>query len=193
MESKRTLTIATLLALAALLTLGVFRGTRMVHAQEQPPALVVGRISFGMIGIARGQTARLNVTNPDETRPVVINWKLLDSDSEVLRRRDGQPIERTMTLAAGHSAFLQVNADNLLGRDEVRLNLRAVVSFHPPPEPERGELPPGPPDNNPFPPGPPDNNPSCMPSVEIINNISGITAFTQSAPPAVQRVGSSRQ
>jgi hypothetical protein len=154
--------------------LGVFREMRRVHAQEQPPIPVVSRISFGMIGITLGQTARLNVTNPDETRAIIINWKLVDTDGEVLHRRDGQPIERTMTLAAGHSAFLQVNADNLLGRDEVRLNFRAVVSFHPPPEPERGELPPDP----------------CMPSVEIINNVNGTTAFTQSAPPAVQQVAS---
>ena len=174
---KRTLTIATVLvALAASLTLGVFRGTRMVHAQEQRPTPVVSHISFGMIGIAQGQTARLNVTNPDETRPMIINWKLVDSDGEVLHRRDGQPIERTMTLAAGHSAFLQVNADNLLGRDELRLNFRAIVTI-----PFRQA---DPADNNPFPPDP------CVPSVEIINSASGRTDFTLSALPAVQRVAS---
>jgi hypothetical protein len=161
-----------LVGLAALMTLGVFRGTRKVHAQEQPPTSVVNRISFGMIGIAQGETARLNVTNPDETLPMIINWKLVDSDGEVLDRRDGQPIERTMTLAAGHSAFLQVNADNLLGRDEVRLNFRAVVTFH-----QADST-----DNNPLPPDP------CMPSVEIINNVSGKTTVMLSALPAVQRV-----
>jgi hypothetical protein len=173
MKTKRTLTITTLLvALAALMTLGVFRGTRKALAQEQPPTPAVNRLSFGMIGIAQGQTARLNVTNPDETRGMIVNWKLVDSDGEVLHRRDGQPIERTMTLAAGHSAFLQVNADNLLGRDELRLNFRAVVTFHQA----------DPTDNNPFPPDP------CMPSVEIINNVSGKTTFTLSALPVVQRV-----
>ena len=183
MKTKRTLTIAAVpVALVTLMTLGLFRETRKVHAQEQPPTPVVNRISFGMIGIAHGQTARLNVTNPDETRPMTINWKLVDSDGEVLHRRDGEPVERTMTLAAGHSAFLQVNADNLLGRDELRLNFRAVVTFHPPPEPERIEFPPGPPDNNPLPPDP------CMPSVEIINNVTGTTVFIQSALPAVQRI-----
>ena len=117
-----------------------------------------------MIGIAQGETARLNVTNPDETRPMIINWKLVDSDGEVLDRRDGQPIERTMTLAAGHSAFLQVNADNLLGRDEVRLNFRAVVTFHQA----------DPTDNNPLPPDP------CMPSVEIMARLGvGILIIPQ--------------
>jgi hypothetical protein len=177
MKTKRTLTIATVLgALAVFTTLGVFRETRKVQAQEQPPTPVVNRISFGMTGIAQGQTARLNVTNPDETRPMIINWKLVDSDGEVLHRRDGQPIERTMTLAAGHSAFLQVNADNLLGRDELRLNFRAIVTIP--------FLPPDPTDNNPFPPDP------CVPSVEIINNASGRTDFTLSALPAVQRAAS---
>jgi hypothetical protein len=175
MTTKRTLTIAAVLvALVTLMTLGLFHETRKVHAQEQPPTPVVNRISFGMIGIAHGQTARLNVTNPDETRPMIINWKLVDNDGEVLHRRDGQPIERTMTLAAGHSAFLQVNGDNLLGRDELRLNFRAVVTFYPP----------GPPDDNPLPPDP------CLPSVEVINNVTGTTAFIQSALPAVQRIAS---
>ena len=175
MKMKRTLTIATVLvALAALMALGVFREPGKVHAQEQPPTPVVSRLSFGMIGITQGQTARLNVTNSDETREMIVDWKFVDSNGEVLHRRDGQPIERTMTLAAGHSAFLQMNADNLLGRDEVRLNFRAVVTFHPSITP----------DDNPLPPDP------CMPSVEIINNVSGSTAFTQSALPAVQRVAS---
>lgn len=175
MKTKHMLTIAAVpVALVTLMTLGFFRETGKVHAQEQPSTPAVNRISFGMIGITHGQTARLNVTNPDETRPMIINWKLVDIDGEVLHRRDGQPIERTMTLAAGHSAFLQVNADNLLGRDELRLNFRAVVTFYQADSP----------DNNPLPPDP------CMPSVEIINNVSGTTALTQSALPAVQRIAS---
>jgi hypothetical protein len=173
MKTKRTLTIAAVLvALVTLMTLGLFRETRKVHAQEPPPTTVVHRLSFGMIGIAHGQTARLNVTNPDETRPMTINWKLVDSDGEVLHRRDGEPIERTVTLAAGDSAFLQVNADNLLGRNELRLNFRAVVTFHQADSP----------DDTPLPPDP------CLPSVEIINNATGATAFIQSALPAVQRI-----
>ena len=60
MKTKRTLTMATVLvALAALLTLGVFRGTRKVQAQDQTPPPVSDRISFGMVGITPGQTGAL--------------------------------------------------------------------------------------------------------------------------------------
>jgi hypothetical protein len=129
MKTKRTLTITTVLvALATFTTLGVLRGTRQVHAQDQVPPPTNDRISFGMVGITRGQIARLNVTNPGETQEVIIHFRLVDSNGEVLRRNNGQPIERTMTLEPGHSAFLQVSADNLLGRED-RLNLRAEVTI----------------------------------------------------------------
>lgn len=65
MKTKRTLTIATVLvAFAALMTLGVFRGTRPVKAQtDELPPPVHDRISFGMVGITQGQTIRINVVN----------------------------------------------------------------------------------------------------------------------------------
>ena len=128
---RRIVTSLALVALASLVSLGVFRGTQRAHAQDVAPP-IPDRVSFGMVGITRNQTARLNVTNAGETRGMVINFRLVDSNGEVLRRRDGQPVERTMTLEPGHSAFLQFNADNLPGRDEARLNFRAVVTVTPP-------------------------------------------------------------
>ena len=80
----------------------------------------------------RVQTARLNVTNDGETRGMIINYRLVDSDGEVLRTADGQPVQRTMTLEPGHSGFLQFNPENLPGRDEARRNFRAVVTVIPP-------------------------------------------------------------
>lgn len=51
MKTKRTLTMATVLvALAALLTLGIFHGTRRAQAQDVSPP-TPDRISFGMVGI----------------------------------------------------------------------------------------------------------------------------------------------
>ena len=63
---------------------------------------------------------------------MIVNFRLVDGDGEVLRRADGQPVQRTMTLEPGHSAFLQINADNFPGRDEARLNFRAMVTVTPP-------------------------------------------------------------
>ena len=116
--NRRIVTSLALVALAALVSLGIFRGTHRAHAQDTQPPPVPDRISFGMVGITRNQTARLNVTNAGETHGITIGWRLVDSDGEVLHRRDGAPVERTMTLEPGHSAFLQFNADNLPARDE---------------------------------------------------------------------------
>jgi len=128
MKTKRTLTIATVLvALAALMTLGIFRGTRQVQAQDTTPPPQPDRFSFGMVGIARGQTARINVTN-GETRgfgDIVI--RLVDGNGDVLLLIDGQPVQRTVTLEPGQSASLQIRADNFLTRNDARLNFRAEV------------------------------------------------------------------
>lgn len=131
LHTKSKLTaIAALVAIAALCA--VSRVERHAQAQDQVPPPQPDRISFGMVGITRNQTARVNVTNAGETHGMIVNYRLVDSDGEVLRRRDGQPVERTMTLEPGHSASLQFNADNLPGRDEARLNFRAVVTLIPP-------------------------------------------------------------
>ena len=141
MKTNRTLTIATVLvALAALTTLGILRGTRTAKAQDKIPPPQPDRISFGMVGITRGQTARLNVTNAGETQGIVINYRLVDSDGLVLHRNNGQPVERTETLEPGHSTFLQINGDNLVGRDETRLNFRAEARVVAPSEGTTGPI-----------------------------------------------------
>jgi len=56
MRTKCALTIAaTLVALAAFATFGIFRETRPVQAQDQQPPPIPERISFGMVGLTRGQ------------------------------------------------------------------------------------------------------------------------------------------
>ena len=109
------------------------REAQRAHAQDFPPG-PPDRISFGMVGIARGQTVRLNVANvavpgdryfpPDPCRVVLA---FLNGDGEVLRTSDGQPVQLTVMVEHGHSAFLQISADSLLARGEVRLNFRPVV------------------------------------------------------------------
>jgi hypothetical protein len=133
MKTKRTLAIAAVLvALVALLTLGVLRGTRQVQAQDQTPPPVGERLSLGMIGIARGQTARLNVTNAGDTHGLLIDGRLVDGNGDVLLLIDGQPVQRTVTLEPGQSASLQIRADNFLVQNKTRLNFRAEVTVTPP-------------------------------------------------------------
>jgi len=177
---KRTLTFAPMLvALAALMTLGVLHGTRKVHAQDQQPLPIADRISFGLVSITPGQTARINVANviaqgdsnypPGPTRVAIV---MVDSNGNAFRTRDGNPIRRVVRLGRGESTFLELNADDFAIGAGGRLQLRAVVTVHPPPVP----------DGIAFPPDP------CVPTFEVINNANGRTAFALSALPAVQSI-----
>lgn len=164
---SRLVTTLALVALATLVTFGIFRGTQRTHAQDIAPP-VPDRISFGMIGIARGQTARISVANiiaPSDSNipPFMarVSLTFLNSDGEVLRTRDGQPVQRTMTLEAGHSAFLQISADEFIGRNEVRLNFRPVVIVQPPPSDGTQALPPSP----------------IVPALEVIDNATAKTTL----------------
>jgi len=174
---RRMVTALALVALAALVTLGIFRGERHAHAQDQPPS-TGDRISFGMVGITQGQTARINVANvltandpnfpPGPTRVVLT---FLNSDGQLFRNRDGNPIRRVAMLERGQATFLDLNADDF-SVGAAGIHLRAVVTVTPPPVHDRNALPPDP----------------CVPTVEVINNATGRTAFALSALPAVQRL-----
>jgi hypothetical protein len=177
---KRTLTIATVLvALAASLTLGFFRGTRKVQAQSQEPPTIASRTSFGLVSLTQGQTARLNVANViadnDEDFPrgstrVTINF--VNGHGDLFRGRDGTAVRRVVMLARGESTELDLNTDDFALGAGGRIQLRAVVVVHPPPTPDRISFPPDP----------------CVPTFEVVNNATGRTVFALSALPAVQRL-----
>lgn len=180
MKSKRTLTIAVMLmALAASLALGVFRGTRQVHAQDVSPP-TPDRISFGMVGIAPGQTLRVNVSNvvatndsgfpPGPSRVAII---VINSQGDPVRHRDGSPVRRVVMLERGDSAFLDLNGDDLqYPPGPTRLQLRAVVNVFPP----------GPTDNE----APPPIGDRIVPSVEIFNNANGRTVVFIGNPGVIR-------
>ena len=140
MKTKRTLTIATgLLALVVLLTLGLFRGSRQVNAQDQIPPPVPDRIAFGSVGITQGQTARLNVTNISTAvcpcQRVVLTFR--GSSGQLLQNQQGEVIRRSVELQPGESTFLDVDYDALppgptLPPGPSRLQLRAGITFLPP-------------------------------------------------------------
>ena len=173
--TRRTVVALALVALAVLAALGVFRGERLAHAQDVQPSMI-DRISFGMVGITQGQTARINVANvltandpnypPGPTRVVLI---FLNSDGQLFRNRDGNPIRRVAMLERGQSTFLELNFDEF-PPGPTRIQLRAVVTA----------LPPGPSDNA-LPPGP------IVPTVEVLTNATGRTAFVLSGPPSIRQ------
>ena len=182
MKTKRTLTIATvLIALAALLTLGVFRGTRNVHAQDQTPPPVNDRISFGMVGITEGQTVRVNVSNVIAQNdsnfppgPIRVAIVVVNSNGNPFRNRDGNPIRKVVMLERGDSTFLDVNFSEL-PPGPVRAQLRAVITEQPPPINDSNQI-------------PPPVGERIVTTVEVINNANGRTVFALSAPPSIRQV-----
>jgi hypothetical protein len=177
MNTKRRTVIAlALVALAALVTFGIFRGAPRAHAQDIAPP-VGDRISFGMVGITQGQTARINVANvltqndpnypPGPTRVVLT---FVNSDGQLFRNRDGSSIRRVAMLERGQAAFLDLNFDEF-PPGPTRIHLRAVVTAFPP----------GPIDNA-LPPGP------IVPTVEVLNNANGRTVFALSGPPTIRQI-----
>lgn len=145
-----------LFTIVAIALIGIICGIMRVTAQSSPR--FVAAAQFGILGITRGQTARINVTNtssPDNPffppDPCHVTISFVDADGNVLLNNAGQPLRREVTLEPGHSAFLQINGDNLVPRDQIRLIFRPVVNV----------LPPDP----------------CIPTFEVINNLTGRTSL----------------
>lgn len=180
--NRRTVTALALVALAALVTLGIFRGERRAHAQDQSPPQPE-RISFGIVGITAGQTVRISVANtimpndtnwpPGPTR-VVLNFRNING--QLVRDQRGEVVRKVVDLERGDSTFLDLNADDLQWPPgPSRLQLRAVATVTPPPVGDSNE-------------NPPPVNDRTATTVEVINNANGRTAFAISAPPAIQMV-----
>jgi hypothetical protein len=142
---------------ATLVLLGFGAPTRQAIAfkpQPDPPA-------FGMIGLAQGQTARLNIVSvspgpctPSEVSPGPCRVQLafLDADGRVIVTRSGALAQVTLTLVSGRAASLDLNADDLL-IDGMRTEIRGVAQV-------TSRL---------VAPGP------CRLTLEIVDNITGRT------------------
>ncbi len=133
-------------------------------------------VSFGITGVGHLQTARINVTNigitpPDPDFPVNtfppdpcrVTMAFVDTDGNVIRNQAGQPVVRVVILQPGESAFLQINADNFIGRDQLRFNFRPVVVV--------ASLDPA------VPPDP------CTPVLEVIDNLMARTLWVYGGTP----------
>ena len=83
--------------------------------------------TFGMVGIASGQAARLNVLNVggrDQASQCLASLIFINDQGEVLKTN-------TLSISAGHSALLDLNDSDLgLGVTE-RRQIRAVVALVP--------------------------------------------------------------
>jgi hypothetical protein len=178
MRNKRTLIIAAAaIALAILTAFGIFRNSNPVKAQTDIPPPVPDRISFGMVGITAGQTARISVANtilPNDANlppgPVRVVMTFRNASGSLIRNRSGEVIRKAVDLERGDAAFLDLNYDEL-PPGPIRFQLRPVIVLQSPPVG----------DSNPIPPD------SAVSTVEIINNANGRTQFAVFTHPAVLR------
>jgi hypothetical protein len=151
MNTRNILTKVSLaIAIATLLATSAIWEVRRVRAAA---ARDPDRMQFGMVGITRGQTMRLNVVNlqppPDNDRqyppdPCRVLLSFRNAEGQAIRNSEGQIIRRTVELQAGESAFLDLNgdmfggpstnADTAPGRVQLRPFVRVLV---PPSDPDK--------------------------------------------------------
>ena len=173
MNTRNILTKVSLaITIATLLATGAIWEVRRVRASSPPEP----ERTFGMVGITRGQTMRLNVVNlqppPEGDRqvppPCRVVLSFRDAAGHPFTNSDGQPIRRVVELQAGQSAFLDLNGDMFGGPSTnadtigpARLQLRPFVRvLQAPPDPERQ-----------YPPDP------CRATMEVFDNASGRTSI----------------
>jgi hypothetical protein len=84
-------------------------------------------LGFPMIGIASGESARLNALNlgtasstPDSSCGVTL--QILDTDGKLIK-------QKIVTLQAGKAASMDIGSDELLGTNASRAEIRAVLIF----------------------------------------------------------------
>jgi hypothetical protein len=176
MRTKRTMMMLAFVATAALAALGTYRGTRRVQAQSDTSPPVSERVSFGMVGITRGETARLSVVNTSDAvcpcQRIVLNFR--DADGRLVRNRDGRPVRKEVAPEPGQSAFLDLDADDLqLPPGTTRLQFRAVVNVTPPPIGDSSET-------------PPPIGDRTVPSVEVFSNSNGRTVLFIGNPGVIR-------
>ena len=132
----------------------------LVPARAQPSS--EPGVGFAMVGIAAGQSARVNALNmgsrsSTQNSSCSVTLQFLDTQGQVLK-------QTVVTLRPGKSASLDLSHDQLPG-DDLRAEIRTVLLFG-----YSGGAPPGPEILQQF-----DCN--IVPSLEVYDNDTGRTSF----------------
>jgi hypothetical protein len=126
---------------------------------------------FGMVGLAFGQTARLNAVNlllPDPAyppQPCRVTLGFVDARGETFVNRDGTEIVKEVRLMPGHAAFLDMPGGQALV-DSRRVQFRAGLEF-----PAEGQ--------------PPDPCRDIVATLEVVDNLSGRTMVLYQPPDSL--------
>ena len=111
---------------------------------------------FGLVGIARGQTARLNVSlcdgsarlgdgsvrlcdgsvMPGEAATCTVTLGFVDASGAPIQDRAGRTIAATRTVRTGESTSFDLHAAEALALGGLRRSFRAVVRTQEPPDPD---------------------------------------------------------
>ena len=146
MKTRSTLMklLAIAVMISALAAVWIAWPARQVHA------LADSEFGSSALGVARGQSARLNIVNRGETRGIIIDWEFLDAEGNTLDE-SREPI----TVSPGQIASFDFFADgHNVPRDSFgRIQLRAVVTAL----------------------GGPDTKRNLLISVEVFDNATGMT------------------
>ena len=181
MNKRRILSkVCIAISLVALASTTAVWQMRRVQANPLPTA-VESQTSFGIFGIALGQTMRVSVANtltptdvdiPPGPCRVLINFR--DMNGDLIHNRAGQVVFRDVLLSPGQSTFLDVGFLTIAPSPSTnagagRIQIRPVVTsqLSAPSDPE-------------IPPDP------CVPVVEVFNDLTGRTDFGVFGPPAVR-------
>jgi hypothetical protein len=162
-----------MVALIALVTLGMNWGATNVNAQNQISDISGSKtrdvqrddpfFHTGMFGITQNQTARINVANPDDGSfvPCVrVEVTFADGDGNTLS-------QKVYDIEAGKAASLDLKGSEIAGRDSKRAQVHATVRFI------------GTPDTRTY---------MWTPILEVFDNESGETRFILPAVQKVQKV-----
>jgi hypothetical protein len=175
--AKQVMTVAMLVVLVAL---------PLRHARADDDNERDSDPMSGMIGITAGQTARLNVVNAipqgppsipggpptvPSGPPQLVELMFVDSNGNQLLDAAGVSVKTTLTLGAGESAFLDLNANAIpkgppnlpSGPPDFggRVQLRALVRAMPVGPPQRGE----------------EHAGSIITTLEVFDNVTAKTSF----------------
>jgi hypothetical protein len=133
---KTKSTFATLTSLALLVaTLTIYTANRAGAASPDPAATRAAaaqghltpetEFQFGLIGLARGQTARINavlVAGPEvRPEPVVVEFMFHDREGNVVARE-------TQTLLPGHASSFEIRAGAIIHEIQPCISIRGAVA-----------------------------------------------------------------